>query len=133
MAAGQGDHAAAVRFHEQSLAMHEQLGELKSVQFALHNLANATLHEGNLGRSRELYERSLAVSDPRGAAGVVTGFAGAVFAGATGVATGCGVAACGATTGGSDTGGTGAAVAQPAASSNSRTTAYLAIRAVRST
>ena len=63
LAAGQGDHAAAVRYHEQSLALHEQLGELKSIELALHNLANATLHQGNLSRARELYERVLAIAD----------------------------------------------------------------------
>ena len=57
MAANQGDHAAAVRFHEQSLAIHEELGDLKSVQFALNNLANAAMHQGDIDRARELYER----------------------------------------------------------------------------
>jgi predicted ATPase/class 3 adenylate cyclase/Tfp pilus assembly protein PilF len=63
MAANQGDHAAAVRYHEQSLALHEQLGNLTSIQFALNNLANAALHEGNVDRARELYERIIAIVD----------------------------------------------------------------------
>src|SRR4051794_38523269 len=65
MAANQGDHAAAMRYHEQSLAIHEQLGDLKSVQFALNNLANAALHQGNIDRARELYERVASIIDFR--------------------------------------------------------------------
>ena len=65
LAAGQTDHAAAVRYHEQSLALHEQMGDHKSIQMALHNLANATLHEGDLDRARELYERVLVIADDR--------------------------------------------------------------------
>jgi len=64
LAAGQGDHAAAVRYHEASLELHEEIGDRKSVEIALHNLANAALHQGNLERARELYERVLAVADP---------------------------------------------------------------------
>jgi predicted ATPase/class 3 adenylate cyclase len=64
LAANQGDHASAVRYHEQSLALHERLGDLRSIQFALNNLANATLHEGDVARARELFERVLAIADP---------------------------------------------------------------------
>ena len=59
LAAAQGDHAAAVRYHEQSLRIHEELGELQSIQYALHNLANATLHQGNLD------ERASSTRSPR--------------------------------------------------------------------
>ena len=62
LAAAQGDHSAAVRYHEQSLAVHEHLGDRDGIKYALHNLANAALHEGNLVRARELYERVVAIS-----------------------------------------------------------------------
>ena len=61
LASGQGDHSAAVRFHEESLAMHEELGDRRSIQYALHNLANAALHTGDLGRARNLYERVIEI------------------------------------------------------------------------
>jgi predicted ATPase/class 3 adenylate cyclase len=57
LAAVQGDHAAAVRYHEQSLLIHEELGDERSVQYALHNLANAALHQGDHDRARTLYEQ----------------------------------------------------------------------------
>ena len=44
LAAAQGDHAAAVRYHEQSLRIHQELNNDASVRYALHNLANASLH-----------------------------------------------------------------------------------------
>ena len=62
LAAAQGDHAAAVRYHEESLALQEQLGTKQAVQFALHNLANAALHTGDLARARTLYERAIAIA-----------------------------------------------------------------------
>jgi predicted ATPase/class 3 adenylate cyclase len=62
LAAAQGDHAAAVKYHEQSLALQEQLGSKQAVQFALHNLANAALHTGDLARARTLYERAIAIA-----------------------------------------------------------------------
>lgn len=62
LAAAQGDHAAAVRYHEQSLALQEQLGSKQGVQFALHNLANAAMHTGDLAQARTLYERAIAIA-----------------------------------------------------------------------
>jgi predicted ATPase/class 3 adenylate cyclase len=62
LAAAQADHAAAVRYHEQSLAIQERLGSAQGVQFALHNLANAALHHGDAARARSLYERAIAVA-----------------------------------------------------------------------
>ncbi|MEX2547430.1 MAG: tetratricopeptide repeat protein [Chloroflexota bacterium] len=59
LAAGQGDHAAAVAFHEDSLRIHEQLGDRLSRQYAMHNLANAALHQGDHQRARELYEKAI--------------------------------------------------------------------------
>lgn len=64
LAANQGDHAAAVRYHEQSLALHERIGNLRSIEFALNNLANAALHQGDLARARELYERVASIHNP---------------------------------------------------------------------
>jgi len=62
LAAAQGDHAAAVRYHERSLAIQEELGSRQGVQFALHNLANAALHNGDAARARSLYERAIVVA-----------------------------------------------------------------------
>lgn len=62
LASAQGDHAAAVGYHEQSLALQEQSGSKQGVQFALHNLANAALHTGDLARARTLYERAIAIA-----------------------------------------------------------------------
>ena len=59
LAAGQGDHAAAVYFHEESLRLQEQLGDRLSRQYAMHNLANAALHQGDHARARELYEKAI--------------------------------------------------------------------------
>ena len=70
IAAAQGDHAAAVEFHEESLAAQEELGNRQAVGYALHNLANATLHHGDHERARELYEeavrRARVIGDRRG-------------------------------------------------------------------
>ena len=63
LAAGQGDYAAAVRFHEQSLRIHEQIGQRTAIQFALNNLANATIHMGDLPRAKQLYERVVEIAD----------------------------------------------------------------------
>jgi predicted ATPase/class 3 adenylate cyclase len=62
LGAAQGDHAAAMRYHEQSLALHERLGNRKGIQFALHNLANAAQHQGDAARARGLYERVLEIA-----------------------------------------------------------------------
>ncbi|MEO6350532.1 MAG: tetratricopeptide repeat protein [Candidatus Limnocylindrales bacterium] len=60
LAAAQGDHTAAVRLHAESLAAHRKIGDRQSINYALHNLANATLHEGDHARARELYEEVVA-------------------------------------------------------------------------
>lgn len=60
LAAAQGDHAAAMRYHEQSLALHQELGNRYAVTYALNNLANAALHAGDHQRARELYEETVA-------------------------------------------------------------------------
>ena len=52
LAAAQGDHVAAVRYHEQSLRIHQELGNDASVRYGLNNLANATLHSGDHTRAR---------------------------------------------------------------------------------
>ena len=70
IAAAQGDHPAAVEFHEESLAAQEELGNRQAVTYALHNLANAKLHHGDHARARELYEeavrRARVIGDRRG-------------------------------------------------------------------
>ncbi len=69
LAAAQGDHVAAVRYHEQSLRLHQELGNASSVRYGLNNLANATLHSGDPARARVLYEQVVELSgdhDPQG-------------------------------------------------------------------
>ncbi len=64
LAAGQGDHAAAMRLHEESLALNEQIGDRRAIEYALANLANAALHKGDVNRARSLYERVIEIGDP---------------------------------------------------------------------
>jgi predicted ATPase/class 3 adenylate cyclase len=70
IAAAQGDHAASVQFHQESLAAQEELGNQQAVTYAMNNLANATLLHGDHARARELYEvalgRARASDDRRG-------------------------------------------------------------------
>ena len=69
IAAAQGDHAAAMRYHEQSLRIQEELGNQLRIQYALNNLANAALHYGDHARARELYEQVVEIAsrrDPQG-------------------------------------------------------------------
>ena len=69
LAAAQGDHAAAMRYHEQSLRLQQELGNEFAIQYALHNLANASLHYGDYARARELYEQAVEIAkkmDPQG-------------------------------------------------------------------
>jgi predicted ATPase/class 3 adenylate cyclase len=69
LAAAQGDHAAAMRYHEQSLRVHEELGNRLAIQYALNNVANAAMHYGEHARARELYEKVVemaADTDPQG-------------------------------------------------------------------
>ena len=72
MANAQGDYAAALRFHEQSLEQHRQLGHRPSVAYALHNLANVAAEQGDLARAAELHREgismALTIGDERGAA-----------------------------------------------------------------
>ncbi|MET1231259.1 MAG: tetratricopeptide repeat protein, partial [Candidatus Limnocylindrales bacterium] len=58
----QGDYAAALAFHEQSLELHRRLGDATAVAYATNNLANAALQQGDLDRARELYEQSLVLA-----------------------------------------------------------------------
>jgi predicted ATPase/Tfp pilus assembly protein PilF len=69
LAAAQGDHAGAMRYHEQSLRIQQELGNEFGIQYALHNLANAALHSGDHARARELYEQAVDLAkrqDPQG-------------------------------------------------------------------
>ncbi|CAN5723206.1 LuxR family transcriptional regulator [soil metagenome] len=66
LSAAQGDHAAALRYHEQSLAVQEQFGDPMRTQFAVHTLANAAFHAGDLDRAAALYERVLEIARQNG-------------------------------------------------------------------
>ncbi|HET7026617.1 MAG TPA: tetratricopeptide repeat protein [Candidatus Limnocylindrales bacterium] len=56
----QGDHAAAHEFHEQSLALHREVGDYMGIAFAANNLANAAVLSGDYAAARRLYEPGLA-------------------------------------------------------------------------
>jgi predicted ATPase/class 3 adenylate cyclase len=68
----QGDHAAAIRYHEESLAQQRQVGSRPSVAYALSNLANLIAESGDFARAGELYGEASgmlqAIGDERGAA-----------------------------------------------------------------
>ncbi|MDP9272527.1 MAG: tetratricopeptide repeat protein, partial [Chloroflexota bacterium] len=73
----QGDYPAAIRYHEESLEQHRQVGSRPSVAYALFNLANLIAEHGDLTEARRLYEEGIAmahaIGDKRGAAlGLVT-------------------------------------------------------------
>ena len=62
----QGDHAAALAFHEESLEIHRDLEDEAGTSYALNNLANAAVQQGEYTRARELYEEALAIVRRRG-------------------------------------------------------------------
>jgi predicted ATPase/class 3 adenylate cyclase len=62
----QGDHDAAHRFHEQSLALHRRVGDYAGIAFAANNLANAALLSGDYAAARRLYEPGLAWARAQG-------------------------------------------------------------------
>jgi predicted ATPase/class 3 adenylate cyclase len=62
----QGDFRAASAFHEASLSLHRQIGDVLSIAYAANNLANAAVQLGDHARARELYEESIALSRARG-------------------------------------------------------------------
>jgi predicted ATPase len=62
----QGDHAAALSFHEESLALQRKLGDEKSIAYALNNLANAAVQQGEHERAKELYLEALEIAKRRG-------------------------------------------------------------------
>ena len=62
----QGDDAAAVGFHERSLAVQRRLGNLDGVAYALNNLAGAAVRQGDLIRARTLYEECVAITRQTG-------------------------------------------------------------------
>jgi predicted ATPase/class 3 adenylate cyclase len=70
----QGDFLAASRFHEASLNLHREMGDLQSVAYAANNLANTALQLGDHGRAHDLYEEAIALSAGQGdARGVAFG------------------------------------------------------------
>ena len=70
LASMQGDYPGANAFHEESLALHRQLGNVNSIAYALNNLANVAVQQGDYQRARALYEEgdelTRSVGDVRG-------------------------------------------------------------------
>ena len=68
----QGDYPAAIRYHEESLEHHREVGSRPSVAYALTNLANLIAEQGDLRRARDLYSEGIAMAralgDERGPA-----------------------------------------------------------------
>jgi non-specific serine/threonine protein kinase len=68
----QGDYAASLRFHEESLEVNRRLSNPQAIGFALNNLANAANKAGDRQRARRLYEETLelirSTGDDRGTA-----------------------------------------------------------------
>jgi tetratricopeptide (TPR) repeat protein len=64
--AQKGELEQATRLYEQSLAMQEQLGDLRSQAHTLHELAHLWGRRGRLDLATQLYERSLALKEQLG-------------------------------------------------------------------
>ena len=62
----QGDYQAAIRYHEESLEQHREVGSRPSVVYALHNLANVAAEHGDLPRARQLYEEAIVMAQSLG-------------------------------------------------------------------
>ena len=62
----QGDHAAALGFHEEGLAIHREIEDEAGISYALNNLANAAVQQGEYARARELYDEALGIAQRRG-------------------------------------------------------------------
>src|SRR6185369_6827119 len=58
----QGDYRAAIRYHEESLEQHREVGSRPSIVYALHNLANVAAEHGDLPRARQLYEEAIGMA-----------------------------------------------------------------------
>ena len=82
LAYSQGDYRRAAMWHEESLALRRDLGDLQGVAGALADLGHVAHCQGNLGRATALYEESLAVfrrlGDTPGLAHVLTNQGGVV-------------------------------------------------------
>jgi predicted ATPase/class 3 adenylate cyclase len=57
----QGDFAAAIAFHEQSLELHRRLGSPEAIAYAANNVANAALQQGDYRRAHQLYEQAVVI------------------------------------------------------------------------
>lgn len=62
----QGDHAAAFAFHEESLAVHRQIGNARSVAYALSNLGNVALELSDYARARACHEEAATLHEMLG-------------------------------------------------------------------
>ena len=57
----QSEYSAARGRHEESLAIHRQLGDRKGISVSLNNLGNVAYRQGDLASARSLHEESLAI------------------------------------------------------------------------
>jgi predicted ATPase len=58
----QGDFAAAIAFHEQSLELHQRLGSPAAIAYAANNVANAALQQGDYQRAHRLYDQAVVIA-----------------------------------------------------------------------
>ena len=57
-----GDHEGARSYHEQSLAIHKDLGNQRGMANSLFNLGNVYFEQGDAAGARSLFEQSLAIA-----------------------------------------------------------------------
>ena len=65
LAESQGDGEQASRFHEESLAISRDLGDLRGVAWSLNNLGVVAINSGDFGRAEALLQENLAVAERR--------------------------------------------------------------------
>jgi predicted ATPase/class 3 adenylate cyclase len=62
----QGDFAAAIAFHEQSLELNRRLGNPEGISYAINNVANAALQQGDYARAHALYQQAVVLTGELG-------------------------------------------------------------------
>ncbi|GDX40707.1 hypothetical protein LBMAG21_09990 [Armatimonadota bacterium] len=69
----QGDFGVAQAYHEESLAIHDALGDKKGSAASLNGLGNLASSQGDYAAARQRYERSLAIKRELGDKAVIAG------------------------------------------------------------